>query len=134
MDSGTVCNSNEVLPMSALNGNSVFPCPVCVELREVRMTKKRKPYITCDPCGIQMFVRGPAGISGFNRLIESGNNQDLWTTLKEMKPRYHLKCPECGCRFWIRPELVKTSLFDGRLQGFRCPEKKCGTTVALEEK
>ena len=69
----------------SLNGNKVFPCPVCTELLEVRLTKKRKPYITCDPCGIQMFVRGPAGISGFDRLIESGN-LDLWTTLKEMTP------------------------------------------------
>ena len=47
---------------------------------------------------------------------------------------YLLKCPKCGCRFWIKPELVETSLFDGRLQGFRCPEKKRGATVAWEEK
>jgi predicted RNA-binding Zn-ribbon protein involved in translation (DUF1610 family) len=120
--------------MSVLNGNSAFPCPICTELREVRLTKKRKPYITCDPCGIQMFVRGPAGISGFNRLINSGNSQSLWTMLKGLEPRYHLKCPKCGCRFWIEPALAKTSLFDGSLQGFRCPEKKCGTTVAWEEK
>jgi DNA-directed RNA polymerase subunit RPC12/RpoP len=90
------------------------------------MTKKRKPYITCDPCGIQLFVRGPAGISGLNRLIENGRNQDLWTTLKELNPHYHLKCPKCGCRFWIRPELVKTSLFDGRLQGFRWHDRRMG--------
>jgi hypothetical protein len=120
--------------MTYLNGYKVFPCPVCTELREVRLTKKSKPYLTCDPCGIQMFVRGPAGISGFNRLIHNGNNQDLWTTLKEMKPRYRLKCPKCSCRFWIRQELAKTSLFDGTLQGFRCPEKKCGATVSWEEK
>lgn len=124
----------EVQRMPELNGNKSFPCPVCTELREVRLTKKEKPYITCDPCGIQLFVRGPAGISGFNRLIDSGNNQDLWTTLREMKPRYHLKCPKCGLRFWIEPSLAKTSLFDGSLQGFRCPEKKCGATVAWEKR
>src|SRR5437879_10679649 len=45
---------------------------------------------------------------------------------------YYLKCPECGCRFWAEPELAKTSIFDGSLQGFRCPEKKCGATVAWE--
>jgi len=56
--------------MLELNGQKLFPCPVCVELREVRLTKKKKPYITCDPCGIQLFVRGPAGIAAFQRLID----------------------------------------------------------------
>ena|SRR5450432_2186206 len=120
--------------MAYLNGQQVFPCPVCTEVREVRITKKKKPYITCDPCGIQLFVRGPAGISGFNRLISRGSSQDLWSRLKEMEKRYHLKCPKCSCRFWIEADLAKTSLFDGSLQGFRCPEKKCAATVVWEEK
>lgn len=120
--------------MPDLHGNKLFPCPVCTELHEVRLTKKKKPYITCDPCGIQLFVRGPAGIAAFNRLIDAATGQDLWTRLKEMEPRYHLKCPKCGCRFWIEPALAKTSLFDGSLQGFRCPERKCGATVAWEKK
>jgi hypothetical protein len=120
--------------MLELNGQRVFPCPVCVELREVKMTKKKKPYVTCDPCGIQLFVRGPAGIAAFQRLIDSGNSQGLWAAMKEMEPRYHLKCPKCSSRFWIKPSQAKTSLFDGSLQGFRCPEKRCGATVAWEEK
>jgi predicted RNA-binding Zn-ribbon protein involved in translation (DUF1610 family) len=112
-----------------LNGKQLFPCPTCTELREVKLTKKNKPYITCDPCGIQLFVRGPAGISSFQRMVDSGKNQGLWATLKSLEPLYYLKCPQCGCRFWIKPNLVKTSMFDGSLQGFRCPEKKCGVTV-----
>jgi predicted RNA-binding Zn-ribbon protein involved in translation (DUF1610 family) len=115
--------------MAVLNGNQMFPCPVCGDPREVRQTKKRKPYITCDPCGIQVFVRGPAGISAFNRLVEGAGSKDVWTRLREMERRYRLKCPQCGCRFWIEPSLVMTSMFDGSLQGFRCPEKKCGETV-----
>lgn len=126
-------NPKEVRAMPDLNGHKAFPCPVCTELREVRITKKKKPYITCDPCGIQVFVRGPAGISGFNRLIDNANSQNLWKTLRELEPRYRLKCPKCGSRFWIEPELAKTSMFDGTLQGFRCPEKKCGATVAWEK-
>ena len=74
--------------MLELNGDHAFPCPVCTELREVRLTKKKKPYITCDPCGIQLFVRGPAGISGFQRLVNNGNSKGLWATLKELEPRY----------------------------------------------
>jgi transcription elongation factor Elf1 len=117
-----------------LSGKQTFPCPICTELREVKLTKKKKPYITCDPCGIQLLVRGPAGISSFQRMIDSGTNQGLWTTLKGLEPLYRLKCPACGCRFWIKPNLVKTSMFDGSLRGFRCPEKKCGATVPWKEK
>ncbi len=120
--------------MAVANGKRLFPCPVCTEPREVRMTKKNKPCVTCDPCGIQLFIRGSAGIAAFNRLVDRGDREDLWARLREMERRYYLKCPECGCRFWAEPELAKTSIFDGSLQGFRCPEKKCGATVAWEKK
>jgi hypothetical protein len=95
-----------------LNGKKRFPCPVCMDPREVRITKKRKPYIICDPCGIQLFVRGPAGIAALNRLFERGEIEDLWT----------------------EPELAKTSLFDGSLQGFRCPAKDCREVVPWKTK
>ncbi len=72
--------------MPTLNGQNVFPCPVCTEPREVRLTKKKKPYVVCDPCGIQLFVRGSAGISGFDRLTNSADTTDLWARLKEMEP------------------------------------------------
>src|SRR6266852_3197473 len=98
--------------MATLNGKRMFPCPVCTDPLEVRQTKKGKPYLVCDPCGIQVFIRGPAGIDAFERLLERADNEDLWTRLAEMKRRYHLKCPECGDRFWIEPELAKTSIFD----------------------
>jgi DNA-directed RNA polymerase subunit RPC12/RpoP len=115
--------------MSLLNGRRKFPCPVCMSPLDVKTTKKDKPYIICDPCGIQLFVRGPLGIGAFNRIIERANRADLWTRLEEMERRFRLKCPECGFCFWIEPDLVETSMFDGSLQGFCCPEKKCGTTV-----
>jgi len=109
-----------------------FPCPVCMDPREVKLTKKRKPYITCDPCGIQVFVRGPAGIAEFNRLVERAEREDLPTRLKEMERRYRLTSPERGCKFWIERNLVKTSGFDGSLKGFRCPE--CGEIVSWERR
>jgi transcription elongation factor Elf1 len=118
--------------MSEFNGKRLFPCPVCTERQEVRITKKKKPYITCDPCGIQVFIRGPAGIAAFNRLIDRAEDNDLWTRLAEMERRYHLKCAKCGTRFWAELERVKTSLFDGSLQGFACP--KCGSTVNWKKK
>lgn len=115
--------------MPAMNGKRMFPCPACTERREVRITKKKKPYITCDPCGIQLFVRGPAGIAAFDRLLDRADLADVWTTLARMERHYYLKCPACGCHFWIEPGLVKTSLFDGSLQGFHCPAKNCREVV-----
>jgi hypothetical protein len=54
--------------------------------------------------------------------------------LEEIDHRYLLKCPKCGHRFWIEPQLVKTSILDGTLQGFRCPENGCGHVVPWEKK
>jgi len=119
--------------VAVLTGKRMFPCPVCTDPREVKNTKKDKPYITCDPCGVQVFVRGPAGIAAFRRLIDKAETEDLWTRMKKMARRYRLRCPECGWHFWIEPELAKTSMFDGSLKGFRCPGKNCGATVAWEE-
>lgn len=118
--------------MAGSNGKRMFPCPVCADPREVRTTKKGKPYVVCDPCGIQVFVRGPAGISAFNRLADRADGAGLWTRLAEMESRYRLACPKCGHRFWIEPELAKTSVFDGSLRGFTCPQEDCGATVAWE--
>lgn len=63
--------------MTLLNGKQMFPCPVCTDPREVRQTKKGKPYLVCDPCGIQIFIRGPAGVTAFNRLADQADGEDL---------------------------------------------------------
>jgi len=44
----------------ATNEQHKFPCPVCARPLQVKLTKKEKPYVTCDPCGVQVFIRGPA--------------------------------------------------------------------------
>jgi len=119
--------------MAIVNGKRMFPCPVCTQPREVRVTKKDKPYVICDPCGVQMFVRGPAGIAEFKRVLEHTNNEDLLTRLQKMERRYRMTCPECGGRFWIEPELIKTSRFDGSLKGFHCPKGDCEAIVPWEE-
>jgi transcription elongation factor Elf1 len=119
--------------MVAVNGKPMFPCPVCMQAREVRLTKKNKPYLICDPCGVQIFVRGPAGIEEFRRLLQHSNNKSLLDRQREMERRYRLTCPRCGHEFWAEPSLVKTSVFDGGLKGFRCPQKNCDAVVAWEQ-
>jgi len=98
-------------------------------------------------CGISMpltLEATPKGTSGtfqlsaqkqqLERTVKCLSNEGVLTRLVEMERRYHLKCPECGHRFWIEPELVKTSIFDGSLQGFRCPTKGCKAVVEWKSK
>lgn len=115
------------------NTDYKFPCPVCTVTQQVKLTKKNKPYITCDPCGIQVFVRGPAGIAEFKRLLERSQGENLPTRLKEMERRYRLTCPDCGTKFWAEQKLIKTSVFDGSVKGFQCPQKGCKAIVSWEE-
>lgn len=111
----------------------LFPCCVCGEPREVRTTKKGKPYLICDPCGVQMFVRVEGGIQRFERLVADAEKSDVWKRLAELQERYQLECPKCHRKFWLTTELVKTHWSGGRVEGYRCPDSECGG-VAKPEK
>ena len=120
--------------MAMANASPMFLCPVCTQPREVRVTKKDKPYLICDPCGVQLFIRGPAGIAEFKRLLKQTNQESRLSRLREIEQRYRLTCPDCARQFWIEPELLKTSVFDGSIKGFRCPQKNCDTIIPWEQK
>jgi hypothetical protein len=64
---------------------SLFPCPVCRKMIRVRNTKNGKPYLICDGCGVQMFIRGREGIARFKQLLGdtevSENVRDLGALL-----------------------------------------------------
>ena len=47
-------------------------CVLCQSPLEIRNSKKDKPYVCCDDCGMQMFVRSEKGIKRLERLSESG--------------------------------------------------------------
>jgi hypothetical protein len=111
----------------------LFPCCVCGEPREVRTTKKGKPYLICDPCGVQMFVRVEGGIQRFERLVADAKKSDVWKRLTELQERYRLECPKCKKKFWLMTELVKASWPSGKVEGYRCPDSECGG-VAKPEK
>jgi hypothetical protein len=125
--------SNLSRPVKQQDTLRLFPCCVCSQPREVRMTKKHKPYIICNPCGMQMFVRVDTGIRLFDALVADADRNNVWKRLAELQQRYELDCPKCGKKFWLTPELIKTSWVDGTLKGYRCPEPDCGG-VAKEEK
>ncbi len=48
----------------------LFNCPLCGQALDVRLDKKKKYYVICDDCGVQMFVRGQPGKLRFEELIE----------------------------------------------------------------
>ncbi len=116
-----------------LGTKKLFPCPVCMEPLEVRHSKKGKPYITCNRCGVQLFVRVQAGIDAFNLLVERAEMEDIWEELAKLGRRYRRQCPKCGRSFWVEKKLIKTSDLDGSFRGFRCPENDCRAIVKWEE-
>ncbi len=120
--------------MALSENKRLFPCPVCMEPVDVRESKKKKPYVVCDGCGVQMFVRNRAGISAFNRLVERAEAEDLWAELAKLSERYRLQCPECARRFWIESDLIEANWMHGGFAGFRCPNEECGEIVPWGEK
>jgi transcription elongation factor Elf1 len=111
----------------------LFPCPICCEGLEVRQSKKGKPYVVCDRCGLQMFVRTEPGIRRFEKLVADAESKNTWERLTELEQRYQKKCPKCGKRFWVTEKLIETGWFDGAFAGYRCPEEDCGGMVCPEE-
>ena len=120
-------------PLLAKREPRLFPCCVCGEAREVGTTKKNKPYLICDPCGVQLFVRGKTGIRRFDALVADADRNNVWKRLAELQQRYRFECPKCGKRFWLTAELIKTSWASGKLEGYRCPDPGCGG-IAKPEK
>jgi DNA-directed RNA polymerase subunit RPC12/RpoP len=109
-----------------------FPCPVCLRPLDVRTSKRKKPYVICSPCGVQMFIRERAGIEAFEALVEQGRKDNVLARVAELERRCRLQCPQCGKAFWLSPELIITNRLTGSVTGYRCPHKNCRGTVLLE--
>lgn len=43
--------------------DALFPCPLCQTGLRIKLTKKDKPYVVCNLCGIQLFIRGKEGVN-----------------------------------------------------------------------
>ncbi len=110
-----------------------FPCPICLKPLDVRTSKRKKPYVICSPCGVQMFIRERAGIEAFGMLVEQGLKADVLTRIGQLEQRYQLKCPECKKPFWATPDLLGTNWLNTKASGYRCPEKNCHGVVPIEK-
>lgn len=66
---------NVTLEPSVPQANPLFgkkyPCCLCGNGLEIRLTRKNKPYTTCLACGIQTFVRGKTGIKRLMEIVSS---------------------------------------------------------------
>jgi chaperonin cofactor prefoldin len=56
---------------------SKIPCFLCVQELQQRTDKNRKPYFICDPCGVQIFIRGRQGIKNLAQLIATLRERDF---------------------------------------------------------
>ena len=111
--------------MTLKKHEAFFPCPICRLPLDVRQSKKDKPYVVCDHCGVQMFVRNPAGIRAFDQLVAEGERVGLLEAIAEMQQRYWQECPDCGERFWVDLGRIETSWIDGSVKGFKCSQDGC---------
>jgi DNA-directed RNA polymerase subunit RPC12/RpoP len=109
-----------------------FPCPVCLRLLDVRTSKRKKPYVICSPCGVQMFIRERAGIEAFEALVEQGRKDNVLARVAELERRCRLRCPQCSKSFWLSPELIITNRLTGSVTGYRCSQKNCRGIVPLD--
>jgi hypothetical protein len=53
-------------------GDKAFPCLLCGVGLPILNSKRNKPYLMCDDCGLQIFVRGKRGILRLQRMAEHG--------------------------------------------------------------
>jgi ssDNA-binding Zn-finger/Zn-ribbon topoisomerase 1 len=59
--------------MDSINKSRSIYCPLCGTQLDIRESVKSKPYVVCDPCGMQMFIRKEHGINALKRALESGS-------------------------------------------------------------
>jgi hypothetical protein len=113
-------------PISELTGKE-FPCPLCGEGLPILLSKRNKPYFTCNRCGVQTFVRGKTGISRLHEMavagiLVSGRKEGasygirLYNRLEGLKLQKHDLDKKHGL-FISDPDLIHAiSLVDGEIE------------------
>jgi DNA-directed RNA polymerase subunit RPC12/RpoP len=54
-----------------------IPCFLCGRKLEMRTTKNGKPYVVCDRCGIQLFIRGRQGIERLETFLKNAEAAEI---------------------------------------------------------
>ena len=108
-----------------------FPCPLCLVPLRVRSSKKNKPYVVCDACGVQMFVRMKPGITRLASLMAEPQAGSVMQRLATVARQQRQTCRSCHHAFWLSEAKLETSWFNGAHVGYKCP--KCGAAVKPSE-
>ncbi len=58
--------------------DKTFPCPLCEEPLDIRMSTKARPYVICNDCGLQLFIRYDKGIKRLKKLLKRQERGWLW--------------------------------------------------------
>ena len=63
-------NVNVTLGSSDAKSPRVLACFLCAEDLPLRRSRTEKPYCVCNSCGLQIFVRGQAGIARLREITD----------------------------------------------------------------
>ncbi len=80
-----------------MSKDQFHPCPLCGELKQVKSSKKIKPYYVCDACGVQVFVRCEEGVQILAKikedpeLTEALNSGDFLNIAKLLRIKNRIK-------------------------------------------
>jgi DNA-directed RNA polymerase subunit RPC12/RpoP len=100
-----------------------IPCPVCHRQLEKKITRKDKPYFTCELCGVQIFVRYQAGIDRLNSdklgglpltdyvicaTCEIAVRKSAEKIQKPLLAAEGIYCPQCGSLL-MKPQLLQAT-------------------------
>ncbi len=54
-----------------------LPCLLCGNDLDLRKTIRQKPYLVCNPCGMQLFVRRPQAAENLQLLIKTLHDREI---------------------------------------------------------
>jgi hypothetical protein len=88
-----------------------FPCPLCGAGLPILASKRQKPYFVCNHCGVQIFVRGKAGIARLRDMSKEGilvsgkgesalHGINLYNRLEQLKLQEHELAQKRGIFFF----------------------------------
>jgi DNA-directed RNA polymerase subunit RPC12/RpoP len=112
---------------TALSALAAFPCPLCLVPLRVRSSKKGKPYVVCDACGVQLFVRAKPGIARLASLMAQPEAVAVMQRLATVARQQRRTCSSCRHAFWLSEAELHTNWFNGAFAGYKCPS--CGAVV-----
>lgn len=84
-----------------------FQCPICLTGIDLKSDKNDKPYLICNDCGVQLFIRGRRGIQRLTELavlhqpiFSSGESIQMDTALTSelaaLQKEEVVVCTKCG--------------------------------------